>query len=175
MPSALSLPFHYPSYKDKFFILNRRIQWLLFRMLHLWISRLLSCLFCRIILSLLDIHCCRVYLFHCKSLCKRLQFRLHKLYFLCRWQVILLCDCISFWCNCIKIVHLCFRKIKKTHAYRVIYSLILWMATRLSLKILLFTNVGFELYFNNFFHQLWVWYLPFCECFPLFCRIRCHS
>lgn len=115
------------------------------------------------------------YLCHFKSLCERLQFRLHKLYFLCRWQVILLCDCISFWCNCIKIVHLCFRKIKKTHAYRVIYSLILWMATRLSLKILLFTNVGFELYFNNFFHQLWVWYLPFCECSPLFCRIRCHS
>ena len=101
VPSALSLPFHYPSHKDKFFILNRRIQWLLFRMLHLWISRLLSCLFCRIILSLLDFHCCRI-IFVISSLCKRLQFRLHKLYFLCRWQVILLCDCISFWCNCIK-------------------------------------------------------------------------
>ena len=92
VPLALLLPFHYPSYKDKFFLSD----------------------------------------------------------------VIVL-----------KIVHLCFRKIKNTHTYRVIYSLILWMATRLSLKILLFTNVDFELYFNNFFHQLWVWYLPFCEWFSI--------
>ena len=57
------------------------------------------------------------------------------------------------------------------------YSFSFWIATKLSLTILLLTNVDLELYFNNFFHQLLVkrlFFYKFFHCFAKYAVIHNH-